>query len=128
VLANVTFTWQTVSDALMYRIQVATDVNFTNIVESKVVSTNSATIQLGYTTTYYWRVRAINAINVSPWSETRSFTTAPYVLMGTYYIGDAEIANFPTFTAFFNEINNNGALVGGDLTLVSFLIMQNWSG
>ncbi|MEJ5245484.1 MAG: right-handed parallel beta-helix repeat-containing protein [Bacteroidota bacterium] len=119
VLANVTFTWQTVSDALMYRIQVATDVNFTNIVESKVVSTNSATIQLGYTTTYYWRVRAINAINVSPWSETRSFITAPYVLMGTYYIGDAENAHFPTFTAFFNEINNNAALVGGDVTLIA---------
>lgn len=119
VLANVSFSWQPVSEAAMYRIQVATDQYFTNVVKTEVVSSTSVSLQLGYTTTYYWRVRAINSFNVSDWSETRSFTTAPYVLMGTYNIGDAENADFPTFTAFFNEIYNNGALVGGDVTLVA---------
>lgn len=119
VIANVNFSWQTVTDATHYRIQIATDQYFLNIVKNEVVTSNSATFQLGFTTTYYWRVRAINSFNVSDWSETRSFTTAPYVLLGTYYIGDGSNADFSTFTAFFNEININGAKIGGDVNLVA---------
>ena len=119
VLANVSFSWQPVSEATMYRFQVATDQYFTNIIKTEVVTSTSTTLQLGYTTTYYWRVRAISSFNVSDWSETRSFTTAPYVLMGTYNIGTGSNAHFPTFTAFFNEIYNNGALVGGNVSLVA---------
>lgn len=119
VIANVNFSWQSVTDATHYRIQIATDAYFTNIIKNEVITTNSATFQLGYTTTYYWRVRAVNSFNVSDWSEARSFTTAPYVLLGTYNIGSGTNADFPTFTAFFNEINVNGAKIGGDVNLVA---------
>lgn len=72
------FIWETVADAGKYRIQVAADTNFTNIIfEDADITATSISYMLPETNTkYYWRYRAEDDNNVGVWSEINSFTTA----------------------------------------------------
>ncbi|NBB93065.1 MAG: hypothetical protein GVY32_07855 [Gammaproteobacteria bacterium] len=73
-----TLTWSPVADASEYLVEIATDASFNNIVDSANVA--SATYQpatpLAPSTTYYWRVQALNPCGSAATSETVSFTTA----------------------------------------------------
>ena len=54
-----TFTWDEISNASSYDIEIATDSDFGSIVASENSATNSFTgVSLNQTTTYYWRVKA----------------------------------------------------------------------
>ncbi|MGH2538542.1 MAG: DUF7507 domain-containing protein [Candidatus Promineifilaceae bacterium] len=68
-------TWS--GDAASYEVEIAEDIDFTNIVESAVVDETSYRLQaeLDLNTTYYWRVRGSNACGVGDYSEVFSFTT-----------------------------------------------------
>ncbi|WP_170113276.1 S8 family serine peptidase [Ahniella affigens] len=74
-------TWAVVPDAASYTVEIATDVNFSNIVDSETVTGNSyaVTPALNTQTTYYWRVRATNACGSSVLSSVRSFATEALV-------------------------------------------------
>ncbi len=72
------FTWQAVAEGGTYTVEVASDAAFTNIVGSAtgVTSTNwTFTGSLNTNTTYYWRVRAVNACGTGADSSVRSFIT-----------------------------------------------------
>jgi hypothetical protein len=72
--------WSGVSGASSYEVQVATDSGFTTIVVSMTgltVTHWTVTPALSRGTTYFWRVKAIDACGQGPWSATRTFTTAP---------------------------------------------------
>ncbi|MFP4369951.1 MAG: fibronectin type III domain-containing protein [Candidatus Kapaibacterium sp.] len=72
-----TFRWNDVPGATAYKLELATDESFSNIVFSdpniflgfKVYS------QLDPVLTYYWRVRAFNEAGEGPWSEPFEFST-----------------------------------------------------
>lgn len=72
-----TFTWTPISQAASYILEIATDGGFTNIVHSAPGLTgttyNGATLETS--TTYFWRVRAINACGTGTNSATFYFTT-----------------------------------------------------
>ena len=72
-----TFSWTAVTSATGYEVQVATDAGFVNVVASGSVSTNSyiPATTLNPTTTYYWRVRALNACGNGSYSPAFQFTT-----------------------------------------------------
>ncbi len=72
-----TFQWQAASQAASYQLQVDDDPNFGSPVIDVTVTGTSYTpsANLLSNTTYYWRVRAINACGQSSFSETWSFTT-----------------------------------------------------
>lgn len=70
-----TLTWSSNPVAQSYLVQVATDPNFTNIVNSASVTTPSYVASLVENTLYYWRVTASNACATSPASSVFSFTT-----------------------------------------------------
>lgn len=73
--SNTTFSWSSVSQAHLYLFEIATDVNFSNIIFSKETKNTSAKyIELadGYTT-HYWRVRANNGGNYSTSGDVRTF-------------------------------------------------------
>lgn len=72
-----TFTWGAVSGALEYRIEIATDAAFTNIIESATVDTNSYTIStiLQSGASFFWRVTGMNNCGPGAASATSSFTT-----------------------------------------------------
>jgi len=76
-----TFTWQAVSGASQYRLEVATDAGFNNLV------INAETDQLSYahelalntSTTYYWRVVGVNNCGDGVVSAVRQFNTGSFV-------------------------------------------------
>lgn len=72
-----TFNWTAVASATGYEVQVASDAAFGTIVASGTVSTNSfvPASTLNPTTTYFWRVRALNACGNGIYSSTFQFTT-----------------------------------------------------
>lgn len=78
-----TFRWNSVQNAGNYRLQIATDSLFTIIVKNQLFTDTTGLVNgLANNTNYYWRVRAINAIDSSAWSLQRSFKTLSNDLVG----------------------------------------------
>jgi cyclophilin family peptidyl-prolyl cis-trans isomerase len=74
--AGVLFQWGTVSDAVLYYLQVSTDSTFGTVSISKRVGVNTGTVAgLQSYTQYYWRVQADNGGHQSTWSTVFTFTT-----------------------------------------------------
>jgi hypothetical protein len=74
---NPTLSWNTVSGATSYAVQVSTSSDFSALVadQTGIVATTLALSGLSTGTLYYWRVAATNVAGTSAWSSTRSFTT-----------------------------------------------------
>ena len=72
------YVWYPSTSADEYRIQIATDEQFGDIIqdENNIPITSIAGEKLAAETDYYWRVRAKNARGTSEWSETGHFRTA----------------------------------------------------
>lgn len=72
-----TLSWNAVSGALNYTVEVATDVGFTNIVASATVSTTSWKVSspLNESTPYFWRVTPGNYCGAGATSTVFAFTT-----------------------------------------------------
>ncbi|MFA5794029.1 MAG: DUF2341 domain-containing protein [Candidatus Brocadiia bacterium] len=77
VALSPTVEWGASFGVTSYRINIATDSGFGNIIvnQNSVVTSYAAALSSGVT--YYWRVSAANAEGISPWSTARSFTTIP---------------------------------------------------
>lgn len=78
VPATPTFTWAAASQAGTYNLDIATDAGFSNIVHSATGLTGTSYtpgISLNTSTTYYWRMQAINACASSAYSSVFSFIT-----------------------------------------------------
>src|SRR5690606_24329937 len=71
-------TWQAVSDAALYELEVATDAAFMNLLLSEEIKQTATSFNLDNLqpqTIYYWRMRTNNGGFLSPWSSTNSFST-----------------------------------------------------
>lgn len=79
------FTWNAVTQADTYELQVATDPGFSNVVYSATVdgTSHATTSALATLTLHYWRVRAVNGCGNGGYSAVWSFTTedAPSLLL-----------------------------------------------
>jgi uncharacterized repeat protein (TIGR02543 family) len=78
IAVSPTVTWNTVTGAVTYRVQVSTVSDFsTGIVadDSTLTAASKALSSLTNNTLYYWRVNAKNAGGTSAWSTAFSFTT-----------------------------------------------------
>jgi large repetitive protein len=75
------FTWNTVTDASSYRIQVSSDSLFQTLVvdDSTLTSASKSAAGLVVSTRYYWRGSAKNVAGTSPYSPVWTFTTRPTV-------------------------------------------------
>lgn len=75
---NTVFDWDDVTGATSYRLQVATDAGFTNIVRNiPGISSSGHTLSaaLDYYTVYYWRVSAFDGPHETVFSSVWSFET-----------------------------------------------------
>lgn len=75
---NTVFDWDDVTGATSYRLQVATDAGFTNVVRNITgigSSGHTLSAALDYYTVYYWRVSAFDGANETDYSSARSFET-----------------------------------------------------
>jgi len=75
---NIRFEWATVSGATSYRLQISNRADFaTTILDDKnIATTQKDIVNLRSSSTFYWRVAAINVAGESNWSTVRSFETA----------------------------------------------------
>ena len=78
VSLNPLLSWNRVSTADNYRLQVAEDAAFSNIIydNSNLTSISQQVGQLKNATKYFWRVNARNSSGTSSWSSVWNFTTA----------------------------------------------------
>jgi subtilisin-like proprotein convertase family protein len=76
-----TLTWNAVTGADSYRVEIATDAAFTNLVASQdgLATTSWTAPALAADTVYYWRVRATNACGNGAYSPPFTFTTGSLV-------------------------------------------------
>ena len=74
---NLEFKWDTIPNVLGYRLQIATDPEFTTIEQyiDKVWTNSKLVYNLPQKTLLYWRVRGWNDGGESEWSDIWSFTT-----------------------------------------------------
>ena len=74
---SITLSWFTATGATAYHLQVSTSFGFgTNVFDDPTVTTTSRTVSsLSLNTSYFWRVRSMNAAGYSAFSDARSFTT-----------------------------------------------------
>lgn len=91
------FRWNDVPDAVSYQFQLATAPTFGSVLDNTVLnatSTYHAVGGLALATKYYWRVRAINYLDTSAWSDTWNFTTrdSVAVLVAPSLVSPANLA------------------------------------
>ncbi|MFN8359741.1 MAG: fibronectin type III domain-containing protein [Candidatus Kapaibacterium sp.] len=73
---NPLLNWNSSEGAVVYRVQVSTTADFTNLIMDNVASTSPVYIPaMENFTTYYWRVNASNVSGTSAWSPVWSFRT-----------------------------------------------------
>ncbi len=74
---TVSLSWNAVSSATRYRLQLATDASFTQMAldTAEVPGLSMNVTGLSINSIYYWRVSASNAIGTSDYSPSRSFST-----------------------------------------------------
>lgn len=77
VSRDIALAWNSVSTAISYHLQVASNEGFSTLIanENDLTNTSYDGADLDYSTTYYWRVRASNAGGTSGWSAVWSFST-----------------------------------------------------
>jgi hypothetical protein len=96
-----TLKWNKVTGATSYKVQITTDTNFSNIVDSATLSDSSRPVTLANNTKYFWHVSSINAGGASAWSNEWKFTTivaAPGTVTLTSPSSDANSVSItPTF-------------------------------
>ncbi|MCB0724116.1 MAG: Omp28-related outer membrane protein [Ignavibacteriae bacterium] len=73
-----TFDWTDLPNAIAYGLQVATDVNFTNLaIDSTGFTASRVDLDSGRladNTTYYWRVRGIRTADTTSWTSSNNFS------------------------------------------------------
>lgn len=88
VMTNVTLSWQAVTDAGSYDLDLATDADFDNIVSPvRDITTTSVSYTsdpLDQNTQYWWRVRAVVDGAPGAWSEKWTFTTGVFTHIPEY--------------------------------------------
>ncbi|GEM_PF-5038714 len=74
---TLTLGWYASDGATSYRLQLATDSNFSALVydNASITSTSQSVGPVSYSTRYYWKLNAMNEVATSNWSNIRWFTT-----------------------------------------------------
>ncbi|MGY6555395.1 MAG: S8 family serine peptidase, partial [Wenzhouxiangella sp.] len=74
---SLSFEWQPQLGAIAYRLQLATDADFEDVLIDEQIEDTSfdAAIELALSTEYFWRVAGDNLCGQGAWSEVFSFTT-----------------------------------------------------
>jgi len=105
------FTWEEISNASSYDIEIATDQQFSSVIFSENISTNSFSgASLDESTIYYWRVKAKNTCGDGGFSEISSFTTQNCSVCVSNGNTSYETS---TTRVVFNTIDNSSGKPGG---------------
>ncbi|MGD8451975.1 MAG: C25 family cysteine peptidase [Phycisphaerae bacterium] len=112
-----TLAWLPSAQTTVYDLEIATDVNFTNVVYTAAVNGTSHTVEtrLASTTLYFWHVQASNGCGDSGFSNPFTFTTLEQADYFTeQFTGDFDLDNFSV--SFFPDGSGDYyAICGGEI-------------
>lgn len=97
--------WDEISNVNNYKLQISRVPNFTLIVDSATVITNSYNVPSGKLSdniTYFWKVNATNSFGTGPWSNVWSFTPQPTKIL---LIGENIPTEYRLYSNFPNPFN-----------------------
>lgn len=94
VSINPLFSWQPLLGVLSYSIQIASDRQFRTLVteQSGLTSPSFSFTGLNPSSTYYWRISAVNTLGQGPWSDEWSFETGTGALGAPVLISPSDKA------------------------------------
>ncbi|MFN0031556.1 MAG: choice-of-anchor B family protein [Flavobacteriales bacterium] len=122
---EVLFQWEGNGTATSYEYQLATDVAFTDIIETQNTSLSQYLMTFNLPDgMYYWRVRASNECGVGQWSALNDFTIA--------FVNVIEM-NKPTVLLFPNPVHNtlyvDGLPQGASISIndLSGRVVKQWN-
>jgi hypothetical protein len=116
----VDFDWNDVIGAVSFRLQVSTNIDFSNIIEdiNNISSSMLNGITLNYNSMYYWRVKAYTNNDSSGWSSTWNFDTEIGTTeikiplsQGWNMISSNVNPDIPLMDSVFNEIKDDVLIV-----------------
>ncbi|MBC8754492.1 T9SS type A sorting domain-containing protein [Kordia sp. YSTF-M3] len=111
VAVNANLSWSANSNAANYVIEIASDMAFTNIVESATITTTNYTATtLNLSNTYYWRVGVSNDCVATVYSTVYSFATQTCAVCAS--VANTDFATSTTLV-LFADINNVTAKPSG---------------
>ena len=128
---SVIFQWDVSKDSnkdpIIYQIQVATDIQFAQIVRTIEGSSNSQTITLDKGIAYYWRVKATDSKNLSSnYSSTFNFYTEG-VATGNHLPFSPELVQ-PTLNSLINPATSTLKWNGKDVDVSDALVYDVYFG
>jgi hypothetical protein len=97
--------WTTAAGSSSYHIQIATDLNFNNIIYQATPTSTSHTIpsgNLALNTLYFWRVRGQNVSGFGPYSSTFNFRS---IVSGITSLGTAIPTEYKLYNNYPNPFN-----------------------
>jgi photosystem II stability/assembly factor-like uncharacterized protein len=106
VSLNATLNWEEYTEITNYTVQLSTNQNFNNLIDTANINTNSYTVPIGKLqsyTTYYWRVRGNGQTGPTDWSDIWSFTTSNSI--GINYISSSIPAEYKLYSNYPNPFN-----------------------
>jgi len=108
-----------------YQIEIATDPNFNNIIESEttVFQTYEPTSAILESTTYYWRVLGSNACGESEWSTIHQYTTQKCLSFSNTSNFNISASGTPTVTSTIT-VSNAGLI--NSVSLYSITGTHSW--
>ena len=95
---DVELKWAKVVDNITYEIQVDDDMSFSSPIPLETENTAINAELLTFGTSYYWRVRAVHAHDVSDWPEPFMFTTACCVNLSSPANNETDVKLVPVLT------------------------------
>ncbi len=93
----ITFSWQDFSGVIKYTIETSENEDFYQALTYFSDSNSRPIDNFGFGKTYYWRVNAVHAANVSDWSDVYSFTTTNSVVLSSPENGAEAVNKSPRF-------------------------------
>ncbi len=126
-----TLSWNTVSNAVSYTLQVSSSSTFNSFVfnQSGLTNTSQLISGLNINTTYYWRVNSTNIYGTSGWSNVFSFKTlappiAPTLLTPANNANEITLSPVLAWNAVSNAVSYS-LQVSTSSSFSSFIYNQN---
>lgn len=125
------YRWEMPTSGNTYQIEIATDDQFNNIIESATVQDQDQYLGqlLESMTTYYWRVKATNVCGEGDWSPVSTFTTSLLIcnLGSTSATTPVNISSSGTPT-IVSTLQVNESLTIAGINIRNLAITHSWIG
>ncbi|MCF8373093.1 MAG: T9SS type A sorting domain-containing protein [Bacteroidales bacterium] len=105
------FDWEDFAGCSTYQLQLDTSASFNSTYLTDFFANGISELEvtnLYFGTDYYWRVRGINAVDTSAWSETRGFFTYDQVGLFTPAHGTLSVDNNGVYLDWWYHYKSNG--------------------